>query len=374
MKTMLAGATLLMALLAPQVATAYDLGTMCKAVDGWQVEEGTCDNQGRLQGKGAAYFARQVVFYGNYVDGLPDGPQDMALSDGLGSSLKGRERFAGKRHCLINFAKGEVTNSELVCTTQVPANYGRPEHVASLRVAPGAGKVAWTRLMTSGNGRQGVQLRIDLPQLDVSGDVNIDAAGLDLRAEDARFSGPAESFLLTIDDRGTNFLFKMSIQNMTTSVKTQEVAATRMKSPGLEFSGTFSFNCDTRDRCDIPRYGIFTSEPVDGKIDARSLTRLTLNDKDRYEMVPLHVQRDLDRFYNKNYQRVIYFKGPDGVVFDSTASRNCGADVGADIMLKGSNMSRVKAYDFRPVCGKVTTPNGQSFDGNFDRYGKPILQ
>ena len=371
MKNIFTLATLFWALLAPQIAEAYDLGTMCKAVDGWKVVEGACDNQGRLQGKGAAHFHSAAVFYGNYVDGLPDGPQDMALSNGFGVSGTGsfREQYANNRHCLINFSKGEVSNSELVCTTKVPGNYGRPAHVASLRVAPGAGKVAWVRKSW------GAELRIDLPQLEVVGDVYIDFAGLDLRSNEARFSGPAESFLLTIGAGSSGqSLVQMAIQNITTSVKMEQVSTTTgSNSPGMEFRGTFNFNCDARDRCTIPRYGIFTSEPVNGKIDSRSLTTLTLKNSEQYELVPLHVARDLDRFYNTKYQRVIYFKGPDGVVFDSTSTKNCGADSGADLIQKGGKMSAVKGYDFHPVCGKVTTPNGQSFEGHFDRYGKPII-
>lgn len=339
MRMIFTGARLLLMLFTSQGVMAYELGTMCKAVDGWQVKEGTCDSQGRLQGKGTTFFAKPVLFTGNYVDGLPDGQQDMVLQENKG------------RHCILNFSKGEVSNSELVCTTKDDSS---EQVVSLLRVAPGAGKVTWKRTLLYG--RYAAQLRIDLPQLDVSGSVSIGAAGLGLGANSARFNGAAEFFLLEIDDQHTNFSLGISIQNMTTSVK----------SPNFEISGTFNFDCDRRNQCNLNR--IFTSEPVEGKIDPRSLATLTFKNSERYELVPLHNARD-------NFRRVIYFKGPDGAVFDASATKNCGADLGADIARSGQIYGRKFKYtfDFHPVCGKVTTPNGQSFEGNFDRYGKPIV-
>lgn len=103
-----------------------------------------------------------------------------------------------------------------------------------------------------------------------------------------------------------------------------------------------------------------------GKVDRRALIKLTTTNPSRqYEYV-----RPSNERYDNWPQRVLYFK-KGGFEFDAT---------GSDCMIneRGASLIRVatpiKEFDVRPRCGKVTMPDGRSFDGKYDTStGKPIL-
>lgn len=328
----------------------YDLGSMCQATGGWEVVEGRCDGQGRLQGPGKATRKRSGgVFSGNYVNGLPDGPQVITFC-GTDKTCRTRKN---PDVCRISFAAGTVTSSELSCTGKG----------ATLQVKPGAGSLRWE----AGDEGTPPTLTIDLPSFELKGDAIFQAILREGPIQGSRLTGSADHLELSLA-----FNPEWTLEN----------AQTQWVSPVLDIDGVFTLNC--RESVGNCKASAFTAKPDDARVDPRSLVKLTdkTGTRLKYELV----------FGNdRSGEVVLYLKSSEGLVFDAFGVEACrkSGRVGARLLDRvrqrsqqnpgGFNMDNDVTrmggnfFEILPMCGKVATPDGRSFEGVFDEKGRPRL-
>lgn len=372
------------ALLLASTPQAYELPATCQSVGHWKIIEGTCGANGKLQGKGTASFNREARFTGEFVDGLPHGRLTMEGLDGAGRLTQ----------CEFDFDKGQIVNSELSCTMRDASDSrtGDPSPVLRFKVTSGSGRVAWSERdlrLTEGNpiyrGEGVGTLRVDLPQIEISSRIDAKAllpAANGVAADIVQQTGTADHLTLRFGDdrksRDTSISLEISNFNNTLSsdfrLNTEVWESEHKSTMPLTIAGTFNWACPWNVR-PVCRLTPFASPEApgdelglnDGKVDRRALIKLTTTSPaNQYEYVQPSKKPYLDNWFN----RVLYFK-KDGFEFDATRSK-CSRDERGAFFI--GNELPVKTFDVRPLCGKVTMPDGRSFDGKYDRStGKPIL-
>jgi hypothetical protein len=123
-------------------------------------------------------------------------------------------------------------------------------------------------------------------------------------------------------------------------------------------TGTFSASCFHAWGCILRPY--LVPKANSGKIDSRALLRV----------VPTGTSLQYEMVFGENSQgfpELLYFKD-DKIEFDATTTAACNYDG----YLHGATLLFPKGrYDIFPSCGKITTPDGRSYEGMF-KQGKPM--
>lgn len=322
-------------------AQGYSLGNLCKSVDGWRVLKGNCDSSGMLQGAGEATMDGQgipprTIFSGNFVDGKPDGPHQMFFCTVVSPRCAKRDDHEIWGRCNITFRNKAVSNEEISCSF----NDG------TLVVKPGSGRINWRNEPHPMRSTPMASIEIDLPEIEWRGPFTYSSVASVLSLRDRRtiIVGKADRFILDLH-KSTSFIF----EGFSGSAKSDEIVV----------SGVFSFKCPY---CSLSGF-VYASLDSDA-VDERSLVRVSLNNKGvetSYKIV----------YFNDG--EVLYFESSDGLVFDASNSK-CSSDYrGRGARLRKMNGVVGNKIDIQPYCGKITTPDGRSFDGKFDSNGRPII-
>jgi len=127
--------------------------------------------------------------------------------------------------------------------------------------------------------------------------------------------------------------------------------------------GYLNADCGVDGRCKVAEKEY---QPKDGPVDPRYLTSRTVRGVQYQYVMRNLIQGGLNGITCSGLGYVYYFKSADGFEFDGSEG-NCPG--GGKALLQaygGSSKDPVPHLDVRPVCGKVTSPKGQSFTGNFD--------
>jgi len=316
-------------------AFAYNLGNTCKSVGSWIFKTGTCDAEGLLQGSGSATFKNSayanLVTQGEFVNGLPNGKHMIQ------SFIDTYNSHQLKMSCELIFNRGKITNGEITCEN---------DKGDSIHVLPGAGAISGEVVSTSFEGRSYIRLTVDLPFVAFKGKSKLSR----FPPFTGTIDGQADQLTLKIgEDR--NYAFSLNVSNL----------KTKISSSNFGFDGTLSIECHQ----ECTAYP-FMAELVNGKVDARGLAKIKIN-SNTYDMVFRKEQPNESRSPD-GY--VLYFKNDSGLIFDSSTTNCKNSNNGARLTIMRNQNYKL---DFIPQCGKVISPDGRTFDGEFDHRGNPIL-
>ena len=374
---------------------AFDLkAAACKTVAGWTPLFGQCNEQGQLSGSGGALLGENLFIKGSFKAGLPDGRMEFFLA--RQSKMLGNEFFFLKQSasadiqswdsfvnevskkdshngqtlkskvnfCGISFEAGQIANGDIECSTKVF------QGELAYKIKPLAGK-SYIR-----NG----QIELDIPNVTVNLKNTSSNSLLDA-SSGLLITGIADELILS----DTTTLHMRGL--IGTVTYTPDPRSNQAKFGGdyaVSVQSYLDISCIGGNGNCLSSHMPFT--PQGSNVDAKYLTKVTLKSDKTVQYVALTGKRlTIDalirggggtslmplNFPSMGYQgpsnnRLYYFKATNGVEFDGSASE-CNGKGSASI--KGDGW---KDFDFFPICGKVTMPDGRTYSGPFDREGKPL--
>ncbi|RFO97707.1 hypothetical protein DIC66_07590 [Rhodoferax lacus] len=400
----------------PGAGHAYDLVLPgCKPVGDWKPVFGKCDANGVLTGTGGALFFNMFV-KGQFLDGLPDGKHDFYLGSstflselnksasseianwdalllknpriaevsgnapsnktecpsntewGLSNcaAQMGRNTF-----CTIHFAKGELVAKAIACNLSKPDVNAYGSESLNFTITPFDGKLRiqlydQQRDPLSARRDKDVMIVADVPTLSITY-----RKGEGARAKMvARYKGNADSVEIGRNLSIKGFLGDYEEEKFEPKGKLGQTV--NSVSQGAEaINGYFNVSCVGLDNC---RLDLLLYKPTGASVDNRYLTTHTLDGKKFQYVMTENAGRGAKGMGSLSNGYVYYFKSPDGMEFDGSVGACPGGGKASMKSIGASVSAGTAAYlDIRPVCGKVTAPNGQSFTGKFNDEGKPVL-
>jgi hypothetical protein len=356
----------------------------CKTVQNWVPLYGKCNAAGVLDGSGAALYYN-LLTRGQFKDGLPEGKHEFYLGDvsnfhqklrtkatseitdwwafltmypevaqitksatppgacrSQGNSDRVCEQKEGRNSfCSISFKAGVVEAKEISCDLYQMAFSEIRRQSLRYEILPFDGKVRLEALRD-----KSVALVADVPELTLSSDYHTELFG----RRSIAIKGVADS----VELRSGGVTFKGIIGDYSANVGRKNE---------LLINGYLNAECEIEGRCKVAEMEF---KPQVGPVDSRYLTSRSIRGK-KY----LYVMQSLPKGYMSINRKtglgyVYYFKAPDGFEFDGSEG-NCPGG-GKAILVESNDI-----LDVQPICGKVTSPNGQTFTGKFDQEGRPLV-
>ena len=314
--------------------------------------EGTCDNNSLLQGRGKAYFHNMFIV-GEFKDGRPIGEHRAhflstkaknVLDRGIKLNAGNSWDSARGMSCSMHYENGKIASKEILCN----------EDGKVYKITPFDGKV---RLELTRDGWAFISA--DLPQLEITNGIET-------------IIGSGEGTLI-----GTAESVKIGIFSQVGSpeVLAENVAATvnylKFGSAGERVSIKGNFQLRTQGKTILSTYNL-DIKSLGKQIDKKYLFVYQVNDI-KYEFVPFRP------FWGSSDGDVYYFKSSNGLEFDGSPSICALTGEWGKVAIGAKLIETTKSYgekaprwDIVPICGKVTTAEGKSFTGKFDREGRPI--
>lgn len=371
---------------------AYEFAVpACKAVQNWVPIYGQCDAAGVLTGSGAALYYN-LLTRGQFKDGLPEGKHEFFLgssggfqqqlktmatseitdwwtfvtrnpavakltesaeapgtcrqkgnSERLCSVLDGRTSF-----CSISFKAGVVEAKEIACALARPDYSESMSQSARYVIVPFDGKVRLeTRQTRKAMAReQQVTLVADVPEMSLLSNYGTILFG----RRSISLKGVADS----VEYSASGISVKGMLGDYSANAGTKDE---------ILINGYLNAECSGDGRCKVAEKEF---QPQGGPVDIRYLSSRTLGGK-KYQYVMQSLPKGAMFSNGKTgLGYIYYFKAPDGFEFDGSAGSCPGG--GRAVLVESS-----ASLDVIPICGKVTSPKGQSFTGKFDSEGRPVV-
>ena len=374
---------------------AFDLqAAACKTVAGWTPLFGQCNEQGQLSGSGGALLGENLLIKGSFKAGLPDGKMEFFLGrqnklignefyflktsasadirswDSFVNEVSKKDSHNGQtlkskvNFCEISFDAGQIANGDIECRTKVF------EGELTYKIRPLAGKSYI---------RKG-QIELDVPNVMV----NLTNTRSMLLSDESRsllITGIADELILSDT---TTLHMRGLIGTVTHTPDPRSNLAKYGGDYAVSAQSYLDISCVGGNSNCYSSHMPFT--PQGGNVNAKYLTKVTLKSGKTVQYVALTSKRlSIDALlgarggtnlmplnfpsmgnWNPSDNRFYYFKATNGGEFDGSASECNGKGSAAT---KGNDW---KDFDFLPICGKVTMPDGRTYSGPFDREGKPL--